>query len=254
MIAVEARPLSVVVFGSSTGVFVAGTRSEDRPFLTWPIVLDRAVVDGRSFSVDNRCRVAGFVTDIRTAWLSPVSITRPDIVVMNFGAYEAFPRLIPRALTFYMMGARRRGGRLRDIYWYQAGRALNRLSRLAAQVDPFVPTSVGGYVSPKRFEAELRLHCLRIQRQAGSRIVLMDNYGPASSTSIATEKFMQRWEQVNRSIYRVAGELGLEVFPFRQIIADLDPDKVLGDGLHLNAYAHRVVGEKLAELLAGPQS
>jgi hypothetical protein len=245
----EVESKSVIIWGNSVGVFVAGQRTTEGPWRTYPAVLAASKVTGSKFSVVNKCRVAGFITDVRGQWLTEASILRPDIVVLQFGAYEAFPRLPPRPLVRHLMGVNRRASAWRNPYWNRAGRLLNWFSRKAGQLDPYLPESIGGYVTCPRFEAELRLQCQRLQRQVGCRIVLADAYPMASYSPANTPKMKLRLARNNATIRRVASDFGLEVFPLAQTVVELGGDEVLGDGLHLTDAAHAVVGEKLARFL-----
>lgn len=244
------RPTEVAVFGNSAGVLVAGTHGAEPPYLTYPAALGRARVGDVTFNVHNYCRITSIITEAAGAWLYPLSQQRPDIVVLQYGAYEAFPRTMPRRLTRYLMGTRRHAGRVRAIAWHRAARLLGALAAAAARLDSNIPVAYGGHLTTRRFENELRHICRRIRHQTGARVVLMDSYLPVSGTLSVTDKMLQRTRSNNEIIYRVADDMDLEVFPFEKLVEGFGPDRVLGDGLHMDANTHRAVGEHLAQFLA----
>ena len=247
---VERRPLSVVVFGNSAGVLVAGTEGEQPPYLSYPAALARESRGGRRFEVTNACRIAGILPDISGAWMEPLARIRPDVVVLQFGAYDAFPLWLPRRLIAYCMGITRHPGKLRDAYWHRMAKLLATLSEAEGRLDDHLPPGRGGYVSPQRYERELRSICRRISRQVGCRIVLMDAYHVASLSVLNNEHTHIRMTLNNEVIRRVAADLGLEVFPLAKLVESLDPEVALGDGMHPTAAAHRRIGEELATFLA----
>ncbi len=246
------NPLKVAVFGNSVGLLVAGRCGSKGPYFSYPAALARCTSRGVGFDVDNHCRIAGIVTEASGAWLNPLARTRPDIVVLQFGGYEAFPRWVPRRVTSALMGISRHSGRLRGRYWHAATRLLALLSKWECALDEYTPMHLGGYLSLKRFEAELRHVCKRIRAQLGCRIVLMDTHAPARRAPVQTKNVFARIEANNRAIYRVASELGLEVFSLAALVDEMGRDKVLGDGVHLHREAHLRVGQELADFLTRP--
>jgi hypothetical protein len=248
-----ARPLKVAILGNSAGVLVAGKAGAKGASLTFPAALDRATSGGLTFDVSNLSRVAAILRDVSGAWFEPLAILRPDVVVLQFGSYEAFPRWLPRRLVSYLMGNNRRAGKLRNAYWHRAGRLLGWLGSSEGHLDRLVPLHVGGYMSPRRFEAELRQLCLRMWRQLGCRIVLMDCYSPTDRAQFLTQNMKDRSELNRQAIHRVAEELKLEVFPLDGVLEAMGRERALGDGLHLNHRAHCKVGEELAAFLACPR-
>jgi lysophospholipase L1-like esterase len=246
------NPLRVTVFGNSVGLLVAGRCESKGPYLTYPAALSRATSRGKQFDVTNQCRVAGVLTRVSDAWLRPLASTRPDVVVLQFGGYDALPRWVPRRLTAILMGISRHPGRLRSRFWRAAGRLLGLLSLWECKVDRVIPVGVGGYVSPKRFEAELRHVCRQMLGQIGCRVVLMDAYGPASNSALNTPNVLARIAANNTAIRKVAGELGLEVFPLDAVVTEMGRDEVLKDGIHMHHDANVRVGEELADFLTRP--
>jgi hypothetical protein len=248
-----ARPLKVAILGNSAGVLVTGKAGAKGASLTFPAALDRATSSGMTFDVSNLCRIAAILRDVSGAWFEPLATLRPDVVVLQFGSYEAFPRWLPRRLVSYLMGSNRRPGKFRNVYWHRAGQLLAWLMIHEGHLDRLFPLDVGGYVSPRRFETELRHLCLQMWRQLGCRIVLMDCYSPTDRAVFLTEKMTERSERNRQAIHRVAEELKLEVFPLAEVIEGMGRERALNDGLHLNHRAHVKVGEELAAFLACPR-
>jgi len=242
----ESRPLSVAVFGASVTLMVTGPRPEPGPYLTYPAVLARQDVQGQRFDVTNDCRIYGLVKDYVDIGLTTVARERPDVVVLQFGLGETFPRIVPRRLVMHLLGVRRHSSRVRDKYWRRTRSILLTLHGIERRVDAHLP--VGWSRMPvRRFESELDLLCQRIREQAGSRIVLMTAYPPTAQTPFLTPKLLRRIDAINAAILRVAAANGATVFPLDDIVAAHGAE--LPDGLHMSVDLHRVVGEQLAQCL-----
>jgi len=56
----------------------------------------RLVRDGQRFDVTNDSRIYGLVKDFVDVGLTTVPQQRPDVVVLQFGLGETFPRIFPR--------------------------------------------------------------------------------------------------------------------------------------------------------------
>lgn len=243
----ESRPLSVAVFGPSSTLLVSGPRPERELYLTYPAVLAREVVDGQRFDVTNDSRIYGLVKDFVGVGLTTVPQLRPDVVVLQFGLGEAFPRIFPRRLVMHLLGMRRHSSRLRDAYWRQAKRVLMTLHAIERRVDAHLPLR-WSRMPARRFESELDLLCQRIREQSGSRIVLMTAYPATPPTPFLTPKLLARVDAANAAILRVAAAQGATVFPLDDIVASYGAG--LPDGLHMSVELHRIVGEELAKCLA----
>ena len=242
----ERRPLSVAVFGASVTLLVTGPRPDAGPYLTYPAVLARQDVDGQRFDVTNDSRIYGMVKDYVAIGLAAVARQRPDVVVLQFGLGETFPRIVPRRLVMHLLGVRRHSSRVRDMYWRRTRSMLLALHALERRIDAHMP--VGWSRMPvRRFESELDLLCQRIREQSGSRIVLMTAYPPTQPTPFLTPKLLARVDAVNAAILRVAATNDATVFPLDDIVAARGAE--LPDGLHMSVDTHRVVGEELARCL-----
>lgn len=243
----ESRPLSVAVFGASVTLLVTGPRPEGEPYLTYPAVLARQNVDGQRFDVTNDSRIYGMVKDYVGIGLTTVAQRRPDVVVVQFGLGETFPRIFPRRLVMHLLGTRRHSSRMRDMYWRRTRSMLLALHAIERRIDAHLP--VGWSRMPaRRFESELDLLCQRIREQSGSRLVLMTAYPPTPPTPFLNPKLLRRVDAVNAAILRVAAANGATVFPLDDIVAAHGAP--LPDGLHMSVDLHRVVGEELAACLA----
>jgi len=242
----EPRPLSVAVFGPSSTLLVTGPRPEGELYLTYPAVLARQTVEGRRFDVTNDSRIYGLVKDFVDVGLTTVPQLRPDVVVLQFGLGETFPRIFPRRLIMHLLGMRRHSSWLRDKYWRRTRSILMRIHAIERRIDAHLPLR-WSRMPVGRFEAELDLLCQRIREQTGSRIVLMTAYPATPPTPFLTPKLLKRVEMMNAAILRVAATHRATVFPLDDIVAAHGMD--LPDGLHMSVDLHRVVGEQLAECL-----
>ncbi|MBV9097784.1 MAG: SGNH/GDSL hydrolase family protein [Frankiaceae bacterium] len=241
------RPLSVAVFGASVTLLVTGPRPDGELHLNYPAVLARHELDGTRFDVTTHARIYGLVKDFSGIWANPLAKDRPDVVVLQFGLGEAFPRIVPRALTMFLLGQRRHSSRVRDRLWRHARRALMTIHSIERTVDAHLPLS-WSRMPVRRFESELNFLCTRIREQVGSRLVLMTAYPATPPTPFLTPKLLRRVDAVNAAILRVAAAQNATVFPLDDIVAAQGPG-ALPDGLHMTVDIHRVVGEHLAECL-----
>jgi lysophospholipase L1-like esterase len=241
--------MSVAVFGSSVTALVTGPRNPDSLHLTWPAALARTERAGVSFQVTNRSRIYGLVTDFAGIWADPLAQLRPDVVVLQFGLGETFPRVVPRALVLHLLGIDRHTGPLRDRYWRKAHEALLDIHALERRLDPHLP-GAWSRVTPTRFERELKQLCNKIHDQIGSRIVVMTAYPGTSVAPFVTPSMVARLHTYNEAIVRVAGQTGSDVFPLHDIIERLGPATTLTDGLHMTVEAHRAVADRMAQTLS----
>jgi lysophospholipase L1-like esterase len=239
--------LSVAVFGASVTALVCGPRREGSQHLTFPAVLAREEADGIGFDVETHSWIYGLISRCSGIWLQPLAQTRPDVVVLQFGLGETFPRIVPKALIYHLLGVARHSSRWRDAYWRRARRILLAIHRVECLIDRFLPVS-WCRMSPKRFRAELDMVCTKIQDQIGSRIVLMTAYPATAPTPFLTDKMHRRLVQVNAAILDVAAARGATVFPLDDVVSAAGAD-ALPDGLHMSVDAHRAVGEHLARCL-----
>lgn len=239
--------LSVAVFGASVTALVCGPRPDGKRYLTYPRVLAETEVDGVGFDVETQSRIYGLISGCSGIWMQPLAQTRPDVVVLQFGLGETFPRLVPKALIYHLLGVTRHSSRLRDIYWRRTRSLLLAIHRLERAIDRFMPVS-WCRMSPRRFHAELDQVCTKIRDQIGSRIVVMTAYPPTDPTPFLTDKMHRRIERINAAIVDVAATHGATVFPLDDVVAEAGSG-ALPDGLHLSIHAHRAVGEQLARCL-----
>jgi GDSL-like Lipase/Acylhydrolase family len=241
------RPLSVAVFGASVTAVVCGPRQPGSVYLTYPAVLARQKVGGEAFDVRTYARIYGLVSDCAGAWIDPLAQTRPDVVVLQFGLGEVFPRLVPRRFVLALLGLRRHSGPVRDRLWRRARTVLLAIHAVERRVDPHLPLW-WCRMSPRRFEHELAMVCSKVSEQIGSRLVLMTAYPPLPPTPFLNPRLGQRIDLVNAAIRRVADRCGATVFPLDEIVGTLG-SPVLPDGLHMSVDAHHLVGEQLARCL-----
>jgi lysophospholipase L1-like esterase len=244
----QERPLTVAVFGASVTALVTGPRQPGATFLTYPQVLAEQEVDGRGFDVATDARIYGLVRDFTGIWMRPLAVTRPDVVVLQFGLGETFPRIVPRRLVMHLLGITRHSSPLRDAYWRRARRALMAIHAIERRVDPLLPTR-WSRLPYRRFESELSLVCDKIREQVGSRLVLMTAYPATAPTPFLNPKMLARLELDNAAIQRVAAAHDATVFPLDDVVADQGPG-ALPDGLHMSVGTHRAVGERLATCIA----
>ena len=242
-------PLRVTLLGSSVSLLVTGPRSEGTPHLTYASYLDRLTDGPRDFQVSNLSRIYGLVSDFASAWAYPLSQTRPDVVVLQFGLGEAFPRLVPRPFVTFLLGVGRRQGRVRRQAWRGARPLLMRIHAVERKVDRLLP-DWWARMSPDRFEHELRALAAKINEQIGARLIVMTSYRATDRAPFHGPPMDRRVEENNRRIMAVAASVGAEVFDLGKVIEGLG-ETALPDGLHMSVEAHRMVATALADMLAG---
>lgn len=244
------RAVSVAVFGASVTALVCGPRPEGATYLNYPAVLARQELDGVRFDVHCRSRIYGLISDCSRIWIDPLAQTRPDVVVLQFGLGETFPRVVPKPLVLHLLGIDRHSSPLRDQYWKRTRKALLSIHAVERRLDAHLPVS-WSRMSPRRFRHELDMVCTKVRDQIGSRLVLMTGYPPVPPTPFLNPKMTQRMERINAAIVQVAATHGATVFPLDDVVADLGPG-ALPDGLHMSIEAHQAVGEQLARCLVSP--
>lgn len=231
----------VAVFGSSVTALVTGARDLGATHLTYPAALDRA-----GFDVANYSRIYGLISDCKAIWAYPLAQTRPDVVLLQYGLGETFPRVFPKWLNLSLLGVARRSGPVRDAWWRLARRLLMSMHRVERVIDARLPLW-WSRMSFRRFERELDAVCERVQHQIGCRLVLMTAYAASAPTPFLTAAMTGRLAHVNDAIRRVAAKRGADVFDLAGIV----DGRVLPDGLHMDVETHELVAQHLADLLGG---
>lgn len=241
-------PLRVTVLGSSVSLLVTGPRTEGTPYLTYPSYLDRLSGGSLELQVTNLSRIYGLVSDFASAWAYPLARTRPDVVILQFGLGEAFPRVTPRWLNNFLLGVGRRHAPVRRQAWRAARPLLMRIHHVERRVDRRVPTW-WARMSSERFERELRALALKITEQIGARVILMTAYQATDRAPFHGPPMDRRVEENNRRIMSVASSVGAEVFHLDKVVGGYGED-ALPDGLHMSVEVHRIVATALADMLA----
>lgn len=245
----DARPLRVVVLGSSTAFMVVPkpTSSDEAPY---GALLDEAL---RRRGVVSR-------TDVHTQWHATVrevlprfeSWVRdhfPDVVVVNLGINDCQARVLPtwlyRHLITWSPGLSKASVAYRERVVPTLRRRAREYQRWAA---PRVPLQ-GSRVRPVVFErAVLRLlrWCVR---DLGAQVLVLDIDAPGPQLRHWQPGIEDRVTAYNELLRRaVSRQQGAHLVRTSAVVA-ADPDALLPDGLHRSAAGHRLVAEAVAEAI-----
>lgn len=244
------RPMTVHIFGNSISLLVTGLRGESPPYDTYASALAKSCWRDQQFYVTNHSRAFGMITDFSGSWLYPVAQDRPDVVILQFGTSESYPKIFPKRLIRRLQGNARHFGKVRQWVWSVIDRLLRVMFRFEGKLDRYLPMS-WCRVSPRRFELELVGVSRRIIQQGGARLILMTAFPPREPLPFSNPKLDARVKKCNEAIQRVATRFDAEIFPLGDIVSQLGPAAV-GDGVHLRKPAHSEVALRLAEFLASP--
>jgi len=244
------RPwLQVSVMGNSTAVWVAPAR-RDRSDATYSEHLAMELsTNGIDCRVSNVARWNETVPKGLCRFELSVRSAMPDVVILSYGAAEAFPGAFPLSLHTYLhtwhvhsgFGRTHFRNILRRLLW----RRLRAWQRL-------VGTHVGQrthHVGPRRFQAELGklLHDIHVDQRALTIVMGI----PTASESLCRlvpgmDQRFARYNAIMRQLCE-AQPPGSAVF-FDMDVLDPATDPV-PDSLHLSAEAHRQVGRQLATIV-----
>lgn len=243
------RPvLKVTVLGNSQAVWVAPRRSS-RGDATYGEHLESLLAhQGIECRVTNLGRWNECLPKALCQFDRVVRAGAPDVVVLQYGAGEAFPAAFPLRVHDYLhtwhvhsgFGRTRARDLLRRILW----KRLRTWQRLVA--------SVGGqathHVGPRRFEAELKKLLADIVREQQALVLVVGIPRPTPELEVLVPGLRRRFERFNEIMRRTChGAPGTVRFIDCFALED-DPDLV-PDGLHLSAAAHAIVAGWLEEAI-----
>jgi hypothetical protein len=185
-------------------------------------------------------------------WESQVFPWSPDVVVLNYGLFEAVHLILPRFLERHAHSLRGRPGPVRTTYRRYALRPFwQGLARLQQRLDRVAPPSLFRRRAA-RFADDLEQLIQQIQK-IGSPLVLVLGLSPAG------EKWRTwfpgidaRLDQLNLALVEAVRRIDLpnvRLFPTEAALAPLVAvgHDIVPDGAHYTPEAHRAIGAALAE-------
>lgn len=251
------HPLRIVIAGNSQSLMVMPARSAPRPGTYGEELLPLLQERGVDAVVHYTGRWFGLIDDLRRRYEDAVRNHFPDVLVVHYGAVEAQPHVLPtryvRHATTWNLGA----SRPRRAY---RRRVNPRLWRLARRWQRWASARAGlgtWRMSPARFAGELR-HIVTIARQeTAALVVVIDMDPPGSRLEHWMPGYGRRHEVFQRVLRNTVAELAAQHGDNVRLLEaskDIDADNVdalLPDGLHRTTEGHRLLGERLADLIAG---
>jgi hypothetical protein len=182
----------------------------------------------------------------------------PDVVIVNHGIIEIYPRRTIRALNnatirnYYLNHAfntpyrfQRPGGSI----WLLLLRAGNALVRRTAQV-------LGlrwQWQSRRRFLEVMDACCSRILKETGAFVVVMGIPPPSVLALLDSPGFARNTREVNDALRSYCSRLPgrLAFADVEAMLADAAPEVGIPDGIHFSAAGHRLVHAGLCQVLGG---
>jgi lysophospholipase L1-like esterase len=236
--------MRVTVFGNSAAYMVVPPRRHrnEGSFAEW---LERVLRErGHDVVVDNRARWYDRVNVAEQRYHEDVTPSRPDVVVLQYGSAECQPNVLPTALSRHFTTWDQSITGWRGFLRRRVDRPLWRTARRWQRWAAARAGSRTWRVPPDRFEAGMR-HLVGLATTWGAAVAVLDIPEPSDLLRHHLPGIDERRER-----YRAI---------LRRIVADADDDRVVfvevpaagNDGLHLDAGGHRVLGERLADVVAG---
>ena len=238
----------VSVLGSSVTFWVSPSR-ESRDDATY-LELVRAELQARipgsqvqSFAIWN-----GTILDAQREYRSAVQRLSPDVLVLHYGAAEAFPRAYPLRWLWYLHGDRTDERLLRSRVRTLADRGiwplLRRWQRVFSVCLPRIML-----VSPRRFERELRSLLDKAQRDTRCRVIMIEPMDPGERLEHWVPGHSARIEALRAVTRKVAADYPATAVLDPRTAAPEPPSSLLPDGLHLSPTGHAHIAELLLHAL-----
>ena len=246
------RPvLKVTVLGNSTAVWVAPERTS-RGDGTYGEHLESVLAQrGLPCQVTNLARWNELLPKALCRFDAAVRSDTPDVVVLHYGAAEAFPGVLPLRVHDYLhtwhvhagFGRTRARNALRKLLW-------KRLRTWQTQAARVVGPRTH-HVGPERFRAELTQVLRNVHRDQRALTVVMGIPRPTTELCAAVPGIAERFARFN-DVMRQTCEAAAPGSAYFVDLLDLDDaPEVVPDGLHVSAQAHAVLGLRLADVIEG---
>jgi hypothetical protein len=207
---------------------------------------------GLPAEVRNRGAEAQKITKALCNWDTEVQQWSPDVVVLNYGQYDAMPGLLPRLLERHAVGWHKHPGPVRNIYYDRIVRpswtvmaGLQRKADRALDPAPF-------RTPPHRIAAELETVIRKIRLVGAPLVIVMDTWPLSTRWREWFPGMDRRCTAVRESITRTVEAFAspdVRLFQLSRMVSTFDLDDALPDGVHFSAELHRAVAFELSDLI-----
>jgi lysophospholipase L1-like esterase len=244
------RPLSVVVWGNSCAFMTMPIDADGRGAIYGEVLRDRLAAAGVPATLRVQARWFDFLTRAVRRYESDIRPELPDVLVLQFGLNEAQPWLMPTRLIGHLLAEDRAVTRSARAYrrWF-ANRAWRRLRAYRRILAGPVGTRTW-QTTPGRFEGTLRRAIRMTRYELGALVLVLDVNPPGSRLEHFLPGMTARHDRIRAAIesaVRSFDDPGVRLVRSSAVVEELGVDTALPDGLHFNADAHRLVGERLAD-------
>jgi hypothetical protein len=249
------QPLRVLVKGSSPANWVSFMGGPPTDY-TYPRVVERELLSsGRNAVVRNLAVTSERVkTGIRN-WERQVYPWSPDVVVLNYGLFEAVHLFLPQPLERHVNSLRGRPGAVRDTYRRYALRPAWKMLAVAQQkLDGRVPSAAFDRRAA-RFADDLAHLIGRIQMVGSPLVLLPEIPGPGERWATWFPGIELRIDMINAALDDVVGRVdrdNVRGFATGAVLAPLAATghDLLPDGGHFTPEAHDAIGRAMAREIA----
>lgn len=249
-------PYRVLVKGSSPANWVSFMGGPPTDF-TYPRVIERELLlSGRNVVVRNLAATSEQVKTGLRNWEAQVFPWSPDVVILNYGLYEAVHLFLPQPLERHANSLTGRPGAVRESYRRFALRPTWKTLAMAQQkADAKVPSKAFNRRAA-RFTADLERLVKHIIFISNPLVLIPEVAPPGERWSTWFPGIEQRITMINAAMAEVVARFDLDnvrVFDTRAALAPLTATghDIVPDGGHYTVEAHDAVGRALA-LQIGP--
>jgi hypothetical protein len=177
-----------------------------------------------------------------------VRAASPDVLVLHYGAVEAFPAVFPLKVHDYLHTWHVHPGfgrtRLRNVLRRRLWKRLRTWQSLGARL--LGPRT--HHVGPERFRAELTQLLEHSRRDQANLTLVMGIPRPSAKLCALVPGIESRFERFN-AVMQEACERAGDSAVFVDLTELPDGPELVPDGLHLSAEAHLQVGQRLAGIV-----
>jgi hypothetical protein len=223
---------------------------------TYPRVIERELLrGGRNATVRNLAVTSERVKTGLRNWEAQVFPWSPDVVVLNYGLFEAVHLFLPQPLERHANSLRGRPGIVREPYRRYALRATWKSLAVAQQkIDAKVPARTFNRQAA-RFANDLEQLVKNVVYIGNPLVLLPEITVPGERWSTWFPHIGERIDMVNGAMEDVVRRLDLDnvrTFPTRAVLAPLvaTGHDVVPDGGHYTPEAHDAIGRAMAAEIA----
>jgi lysophospholipase L1-like esterase len=250
---VTPAPLRVVVVGASQAVMVVPPRT-GRDDGGWAEQLPVALAArGRHADVRISARWFTGLTEVRARYEGEVRNAAPDVVVLHTGIIELLPRALPTRLVRHFTTWDRAGHAPAVAYRTHVAPVLWRgLRQVQQRAAPHVPSRM----SPARYVRELTALVDMLREETAAQVLVLDVDPPGERLEHWLPGTLDRWRAhqaaVAAGVEALRGRHGeaVRLLPASADVREHGAEAVLPDGLHRSAFGHRLLAERVAQVLA----